>query len=149
MISTILIIGVSLMLFVYWFRYTCLLILSAKTTRDYAGEVATANQLKFREVQNDLKKSPDDKLDTLRATLDRDYAVLTYLLRHAAEFQVAGSSVEQRMLRVDYHLMKIWYLASRRISAEKARTALEEMSLIVAHFANSMGERRAFAAGQV
>ena len=29
----------SVALFGYWFRYTCLLILSARTTRDYAGAV--------------------------------------------------------------------------------------------------------------
>ena len=42
--TTILIIVGSMLLFGYWFRYTCLLILSAKTTRDYAGEVAAANR---------------------------------------------------------------------------------------------------------
>ena len=41
--TTILIIVGSMLLFGYWFRYTCLLILSAKTTRDYAGEVAAAS----------------------------------------------------------------------------------------------------------
>ena len=44
----------SVLLLAYWFRYMCLLILSAKTTQDYAGQVATANQLSFLEVQSQL-----------------------------------------------------------------------------------------------
>ena len=146
MISSLLIIGVSLVLFVYWFRYTCLLILSAKTTKDYAGEVAAANQLSFPEVQEQVKDASSDRLDHLRQSLNRDYAVITYLLRHANEFEAVGTSIEQRMLRVDYHLMKVWYHLTRRISVERARQALEEMSTVVAYFANSMGEHRAHAA---
>ena len=41
-VLTILISVSSTLLFGYWFRYTCLLILSAKTTRDYAAEAPAA-----------------------------------------------------------------------------------------------------------
>ncbi len=53
-VLTVLIIAGSGFLFAYWFRYTCLLIVSAKTSRDYAAEVATANQLGFLEVQSSV-----------------------------------------------------------------------------------------------
>ena len=36
MIISTLIIAVSAVLFLYWFRYTCVLILSTRTTRDYS-----------------------------------------------------------------------------------------------------------------
>ena len=55
MISTILIVSVSMALFGYWFRYTCLLILSAKTIRDYAADVVAANALGCLEVRDALR----------------------------------------------------------------------------------------------
>ena len=58
MLVSILIIVVSLALFLYWFRYTCVLILSAKTSRDYAAEIASANQLRFLETRTHLMKDP-------------------------------------------------------------------------------------------
>lgn len=146
MIATIFIIGVSLTLFVYWFRYTCLLIVSAKTTRDYAGEIATANQLSFLTVREQLRSSADlASLERLIGMLDRDYAVVTYLLEHASEAKFSGDSLEQQMLRINYRVMRVWYRISRSFSLAQARQALDEMSLVVAHFANTMGERAAYA----
>jgi hypothetical protein len=130
-------------LFVYWFRYTCLLILSAKTTRDYAGEVATANQLSFLEVQSQLRNVATPELDRLAASLERDYSVLTYLLKNASQLSEEDSPLEARMLQMNYRLMSGWYRVSSRFSTEMGRKALEEMSTVVAHFANVMGERAA------
>lgn len=145
MIASLLIIAFSMLLFLYWFRYTCLLILSTKTTKDYALEVAAANQLSFISAQERLREEADaeGRLENLRQSLDRDYQLLTGLLNHAAAFQVAGYSVEQRMLMIDYYAMKCWYSVARSFSDLRARQALEEMANIVAHFANLMGERAA------
>ncbi len=135
LITTIVITASSVLLFGYWFRYTCLLILSAKTTRDYAGDVAAANQLGFLQVQADLRNDSAG-LDRLRDALDRDYAVV---MRLATQ----GSGIEKRMLGVDYRLMRAWFGISHRFSAAAARRALQEMSEVVAHFANAMGEQAA------
>ena len=138
-IATIVITASSALLFGYWFRYTCLLVLNAKTTRDFAGEVAAANQLSFPAVQSQLRAAGAD-LGRLHDSLDRDYALLTYLISHAGGAQ-GEVSLEDRMLRFNYRLMGAWYRMSRPFSAAAARKALEEMSLVVAHFANVMGER--------
>ena len=138
------ILGISLTLFVYWFRYTCLLILSAKTTRDYASEVARANQLSFLEARERLFANPTSTcLDRLYETLDRDYTLLTYLLRNAASLYGSGRSVETIILMIDFRMMTIWYSITRPISESRARGALLEMSSIVNHLANSMGEKLA------
>ncbi|HUA86066.1 MAG TPA: hypothetical protein VMB85_19555 [Bryobacteraceae bacterium] len=128
-----------MLLLAYWFRYTCLLMLSARTSRDYAASVALANQLSFLEVQSMLQDSHD--LDRLKELLDRDYKVLTYLLKNAAHPSNGGDAVENRMLEVDYRLMRAWYSVARRFSPSAALTAVDEMAQVVAHFANSMGER--------
>ncbi len=86
-VLTVLIIAGSGFLFAYWFRYTCLLIVSAKTTQDYAAEVATANQLGFLEVQAQLRAEGQPDLERLHASLDRDYALITYLIQHASGTQ--------------------------------------------------------------
>jgi Skp family chaperone for outer membrane proteins len=140
LVATVVITVSSVLLFGYWFRYTCLLILSAKTTRDFAGEVATANQLGFLQVQSQLRESSAD-LDRLRDALDRDYAVLMRLLKQAGDSSSEGSSIEKRMLEINYRLVGAWYRLSRQFSAAAARRALEEMSLVVEHFANVMGEQ--------
>ena len=144
-VATVTITVSSVLLFGYWFRYTCLLILSAKTTRDFASEVATANQLGFLEVQSQLRADAAD-MGRLCDALDRDYAVLTKLLQQAGASSAEGFSIEKRMLAINYRLTRAWYRVSSQVSAAAARQALEEMSMVVAHFANVMGEQAAGAA---
>lgn len=135
--ATAVITASSILLFGYWFRYTCLLILSAKTTRDYAASVAMANQLGFLQVPAQLAQGVP--LDQLQASLDRDYNVLTYLLKNANS--AGDEGIEVRMLQINYRLMQAWYSVSRKFSPCAAARAIEEMSMVVAHFANAMGER--------
>jgi hypothetical protein len=140
LIVTVLITASSALLFGYWFRYTCLLILSARTTRDYAADVAQANQLNFLQVQAELRSQPVE-LDRLQASLDRDYAVINNLIQSNGEW-----GMEDRMLQLNYRLMGAWCAVSRRFSADMGRQALDEMSTIIAHFANGIGERAALGA---
>ncbi len=138
LIVTLVITVSSVLLFGYWFRYTCLLILSAKTTRDYAADIAAANQLSFLQVQAQLRENATD-LDRLQAALDRDLTMITYLIQHASGQGEWG--IEDRMLKLNYRLISAWCSLSRRFSPEAGRRALDEMSLIISHFANAMGER--------
>jgi hypothetical protein len=141
--ATVVITVSSVVLFAYWFRYTCLLILSAKTARDYTADVAYSNSLGFAEVQTELKQSSSPDLDRLRAALDRDYRVVRDLLKKAGAGQ---SALETHMLAINYRLMGTWYQVSRHFSGSTAARALGEMSMVVAHFANLMGEQAASAA---
>ena len=140
LITTVIIIASSVLLFGYWFRYTCLLILSAKTARDFAGQVAAANQLGFLEVQAQLRAASVN-LDSLRDTLDRDYAVLSSMLKQVKGSSVEESSLETTMLSLNYRVMRAWYRVSGVFSPAAARKALEEMSMVIAHFANAMGQQ--------
>lgn len=143
MIASILIIVVSLVLFLYWFRYTCVLILSTRTTKDYGAEVAQANQLSFVGIQNALEEPEAEDLDSLRRSLDRDYRLVTSLMKQASGLEVGGDPLEEIMLRMDFRVMKICYGISRSFSQAQSRAALVEMTQIVAHFANAFGERAA------
>jgi hypothetical protein len=140
LIVTSVITASSVLLLGYWFRYSCLLILSAETTRDYAVDVAAANQLSFLQVQAQLRENATD-LGRLQVSLDRDLAVVTYLIQNASGQGEWG--MEERMLQLNYRLMGAWFSVSQRFSPEAGRRALDEMSMIISHFANSMGERAA------
>ena len=141
LVATVVITLSSVLLFGYWFRYTCMLILSAKTARDYAGQVAAQNQLGFLEVQSQLQANAL-VLDPLREALDRDYAVLSRLLKESAD----SSAIENRMLDINYRLNAMWYSAASRLAPASARKALQEMSMVIAHLANAMGEQAASSA---
>jgi hypothetical protein len=132
------------LLLAYWFRYTCLLIVSAKTVRDFAAEVAAANQMSFLEVQAALREAAPAELDQLNATLERDYALITNLIGNAGDSE---SSVEDRMLQMNYRLARTLYKTVGRFSPDVARHALDEMSVVISHFANAMGERATMGAG--
>jgi hypothetical protein len=140
---SILIIGISLTLFLYWFRYTCVLILSTRTSRDYTAQIATANQLTFLETQTNLLEEEETETTSfakIHQCLDRDYKLLTYLLQHGSS-QGEERSLENRILMVDFRIMSLWYGMVQHVSRAQARNALLEMTSIVSHLANTMGER--------
>jgi len=141
---TILIIAGSMLLFGYWFRYTCLMILSAKTTRDYAGEVAAANHMSFLEVQAVLRNAAPVELDRLSASLEQDYALINNLMQNAGD---AEFDAEQRMLQMNYKVARFLFKTAGKLSPDVAKHALDEMSTVISHFANSMGERATVGAG--
>src|SRR5579883_2165740 len=99
LIATVVITASSLFLFVYWFRYTCLLILGARTSGDYAAPVAVANQLGFLEVQSAKRQEPEP--DRLKDMPKRDHRVLTYSSKNAANPSREENTVEKRTLDTD------------------------------------------------
>jgi hypothetical protein len=146
LIATVTITVSSVVLFAYWFRYTCLLILSAKTARDYTSDVACSNKLGFPAIQAQLSQGSSPDLDRLRAALDNDYRVVRQLLKYMPKTEEGPSPLETQMLAINYRLMGAWYQVSRHFSGSTAVRALGEMSMVVAHFANLMGEQAASAA---
>jgi hypothetical protein len=143
LIATVIITASSIALFAYWFRYTCLLILSAKTAHDYTSDVALSNQLGFPAVQAQLQQAGSPDLDRLRSALDRDYEVVRNLLKYMPKTEEGPSPLETQMLALNYKLMGAWYQVCRHFSGSTAAHALNEMSMVVAHFANMMGEQAA------
>jgi len=145
LVATAIITVSSALLFGYWFRYTCLLILSTKTARDYTREVAEINELQVLHIQAELAAASSADLDRLHQSLERDYEVLSFLFRNAAGAR-GEQNLEDRMLALYYRVMAACYRATRGVSEAWARKALDQMSGVVAHFANSFGERAAMAA---
>jgi hypothetical protein len=134
MLASILISAVCVLLFIYWFRYSCLLLLRSRVERS-AGP--SENQFSFLEVRQRLSTEPG--LDPLHRSLERDYRILTYLLRHTA--MLGPQSLEDRILILDYKLMRVWYRLTRIAAPEQASEALSEMAAVLACLAQKMDEK--------
>lgn len=137
MLSIGLIVLFSVVLFVYWFRYSCLLVLQNRTSS--TTQYATSSALSFPSVQERLKSQEGsiDTLDQLHRLLSNDYRIVCFLLRCSAENDV--DPIERRLLMMDYWILQGWYSMARRTAPVQARKALEEMSTIVSYFASSVG----------
>ncbi|MBK7928414.1 MAG: hypothetical protein IPJ98_13240 [Bryobacterales bacterium] len=144
MLASIIIIAVSAALFVYWFRYSCVLILNTKTIQSYAAEVAQSKELNFLEVQRALAGEEPAQLDQLRGELQRDYSRISGLLsdsiKSASDENSDGYMLERAMLGMSFRWLNVQYQVASRFSERTARAALLEMSQIVEHHANAFGE---------
>ena len=139
MLSGILIISFSLVLFLYWLRYSCVLLLDTYTKRRTEGSTVPDVTSSLADVYSRLLTG--EALDPIRASLDRDYRVLAYLLQHASGMEMA--SIEDRLLVLDYRLMKLVYAVTRTAAPERARRALGEMASVLDCMVDRMGERTA------
>jgi hypothetical protein len=138
MIAGILIIACSLVLFLYWFRYSCVLLLRNATEGTNPAQVPD-EQFNVARVQNSLKT--ECELDPLERALERDYQVLTYLIEHAADLELA--SIENRLLLADYKMMRLWSRLTRTAAPEQSRRALAEMASVLGVFVSKMSEQSA------
>jgi len=149
MLVTAIIIAVSFALFMYWFRSTVILIQRTQSAPDYAQRVAAANQLSFVDVRQQLhSRMQTQNLDGLCGALQRDYEVLKYLLGHAAAAEAGSYTAEQRLLMINFRLLKVWFAVGVRLRPESAKLALLEMSGTLDYFANVMGRRFATLASE-
>jgi hypothetical protein len=139
MLASLLIIGFSLILLVYWFRYTCILLLRNAGTENL--QPAKDLRLNFQNLQDALNDGSGASLESLRRALDKDYEVLTYLLEHAASLNL--NPFERHVLAYDYRLMRVWYRLARIFSPAHAGTAVSEMASIVTFLAHRIGSQAA------
>jgi hypothetical protein len=147
MVISLIMSGISAGLFICWLRYTCQLILSEKSARDYTRDVAEANNLVFLQVQQELAQVRERlDLETLQTKLENDYRLLTYLLVHGPDFPANGDRMEQIVLMLNFRLLKAFYAVTCPISVSNGKRAVREMTQVVGYFANRMGERSAYAA---
>jgi hypothetical protein len=135
MFASVLIIIFSTALLLYWFRYSCAMLLqNGQSETLHTIDLAT---FRFGEIQNRL--STDTELEPLHALLRRDYQVLSYLAKNASGLNLDG--MEERLLVWDYKMMAFWYSLTQTAAPEQARQALREMASVLTLLAGRMGER--------
>ena len=126
MIASILILAFSVVMFVYWFRYSCVLLLRGAAEQ---AELSAAQDNRFSVAQVMERLKTEQELDPLQRSLDRDYHVLKYLIEHAADLELV--SIENRLLILDYKLMHCWFNLTRTLAPVHARKALTEMASVL------------------
>ena len=130
-----------MVLLVYWFRYTSLLILSTKTSQDFSYDIAHTHELQFHEMRAALTAAaPTGRLATLLCGIDHDYRLVSALLRNV-DANESSANLEDIILRIDFVGLKLAYSLAQPFSENIARQALKEMADVVAHLANAVGER--------
>ena len=137
MIASTVVILFSAALLLYWFRYTCILLIRNGADEVRATSAAVQKNFSFGDVQTRLVAASE--LDPLHSSLQRDYQVLTYLVRHASGLELAN--FEERLLVWDYKLMQLWYTVTRTAAPDKAREALSEMASVLSILAGRIGQR--------
>lgn len=136
MIASIIIAAFSFALLLYWFRYSCILMLRNSSLEPRTAE-AVDSQFSCRQVKELLRG--DAELDRLERALERDYRLATYLIEHAAGLDL--NSIEDRLLVLDYRVMQWYFRATRSAAPACARRALAEMADVVGVLAGRLDER--------
>ena len=135
MITSIVIISISALLFAYWLRYSCMLLL--RDARERAGQTVADERFGIAGVLERLKTETD--LSDLERSLERDYHVVTYVIEHATDLELA--SIENKLLIFDYKLMRFWSRVTRTLAPEQSRRALSEMAAVLCVLVSQMGEQ--------
>jgi len=133
MVVSIIIAAFSFALLLYWFRYSCILMLRNSSPEPRAVD----SQFSCRQVKQLLRG--DTPLDGLARALERDYRLATYLIEHAAGLDL--NSIEDRLLVLDYRVMQWYYRITRSAAPGRARRALAEMADVVGVLAGRLDER--------
>ena len=135
MVTSVFIIAISVVLFVYWLRYSCVILLRSAQQRAEMPTVADERFSAFSVLER-LKTEAD--LAPLERALERDYYVLTYLIEHAADLELA--SIENKLLVLDYKLMRLWSRLTRTAAPQQSRKALSEMASVLSVLVGQMDE---------
>jgi hypothetical protein len=132
MVTSVFIVGISAVLLVYWLRYSCVMLLHGAQERSatVADERFSASSVLER-----LKTEAD--LAPLERALERDYRVVTYIIEHATDLELA--SIENKLLVLDYQLMRLWSRLTRTLAPQQSRKALSEMASVLRVLAGQMG----------
>jgi hypothetical protein len=136
MITSVFIIAISLILFAYWLRYSCVLLLRSAQERSQANgpddqQAGNAAVLLRIRTENDLTP--------LEQALERDYKVVTYIIEHATDLELA--SIENKLLILDYKLMRTWSRLTRTVAPQQSRKALAEMAAVLHVLVGQMGDQ--------
>lgn len=150
MITSIVIIILSLALFLYWFRYSCLLILESRLSEEEAqARVGNDSQENF-DAHWDRQLAQASSLSDLRQVrhaLDHDLRLIQNLARRQDVEQTVAPSLESRLLVIDYRLLQVSVAFTQLFGVSKALSALREMSRIVGYLAAESGVNLAAARG--
>lgn len=142
-IMSVVILAMSGLGLLIWLRSACRSVLQQGFEEDFSAGVAEANQLEYLSIRKALSDAPEEIADYagLLTTLERDYEALTYMLRNAATVHVGHYSNAERLLIMDFQLLRLWVRLKRVLGWPSWRSGLLEMAAILNYFGNVVGQR--------
>ena len=141
MLASVLIIAVSTVLFFYWFRYTCELILSARTSASFVLRVSEANNLSWAGVASGLDHATASGLAEMRNGLHNDHSKLDRILNRDNASQADQFAFERGMLKGYFFAASALFKVAARFSERTARSMVQTMARVVEHQVNLIGEQ--------
>lgn len=140
---SVLILVISAFMLVFWLRSASRSILRERFEQNYSAEVAEANQLEYLAVRQALSDGSSEDADYAGSlgALERDYEALTYLLRNAATVNVGRYTRRERLLVLDFQLLRVWVRTKRTLGMSSWQSGLVEMATILEYFGNVVGQR--------
>jgi hypothetical protein len=137
MFASVLIIVLCSVLLAFWFRVSCVLLLRNYAEQSSGMQISIPANFNCARVQASLEGA--GQLAPLHQLLNRDYQVLSYLVRHASAVKL--ESFEEKLLVWDYKTMQFWYRLTKTAAPEQARHALSEMASVLTILSSRIGQR--------
>jgi len=140
---SVLVLVISAFMLVFWLRSASRSVLRERFEQNYSAEVAEANQLEFLTIRKALSDGAGDGVDyaSSLSALERDFEALTYLLRNAATVNVGRYTRRERLLVLDFQLLRVWVRMKRVLGFSSWQAGLVEMATILEYFGNVVGQR--------
>ena len=141
MLTSVFIIAISVILFAYWLRYSCILLL--RNAQEQSQSDGRPDE-RFGLATVLQRLGTDADLALLEQSLERDYRVVTYIIGHASDLE--RSSIENKLLVLDYKMMRVWSRLTRTLSPRQSRKALCEMAAVLQVLVAQLGEQHSLRA---
>lgn len=139
MISAFAILILSTALFFFYIQTLCDKILRRELSRPYFREILGAIELDYPRVRKALSvNAPTDYLQ-MRLALKCDFLALTYLVKNANPRR-RRFSAQEKILVVYFRVLLFW-LAFRHVLHFREKECVIQLTVILRHFANLVGER--------
>jgi len=141
-VSVVILVGSGGML-LFWLHTALQTLVRGCAESKVSAEVAVANHLCYRVIRQALETDPQQpgNAQACISALERDYQALTYLLRNAATVTVGRYTARERLLLVDFQLLRLVVRLQHGLNWPGWQTRLLEMSRILEYFGNTVGMR--------
>jgi hypothetical protein len=139
----ILILAGSSLLLVFWLHAAVQALIRREAETPSVVELAEVNELNYLTIRRALQADPrmPGSPAPYLVAVERDYEALTYLLRNAATLRVGHYTARQRLLLMDFQLLRVWVRVHQFLGWPGWQLRMLEMTNILDHFAGTVGRR--------
>jgi hypothetical protein len=133
----------SAVLLTLFLRLACQVIVGRQFDKDYNAKLTESIGAEYRALRGLLRENPGEVPDCDEAleALGRDYKAVTYLLRKTATNHPGRYSHAERLLILDFQLLRLWVRLRGYLSVHGWRSSLVRMATILEYFGNVTGQR--------